>query len=170
MLAHSPALVAGLKPGDIITHFDSQEIKVSADLPSMVGDAAPDSKVQLDIIRNGKKQSTVVTIGLLPDDFQVTQSPPDKNIFGLSITELNAQQKQRWQVQEGVVVKDIAPDGVAARAGLHVGDIITSVNGVETPTARIFYQSVKNLPRGRSIALRLIRQGKPLFIPFKVTD
>lgn len=60
-----PALKAGLKPGDLITQFNGETIHKSADLPNIVGRMLPNTKVDLEVIRKGKKQSLAVVISTL---------------------------------------------------------------------------------------------------------
>src|SRR6202167_5533454 len=58
----SPADTAGLKVGDTITSIDSKKVTKGAELVSDIASRKPGSKVQLDLLRNGKKQDTAVTI------------------------------------------------------------------------------------------------------------
>jgi serine protease Do len=49
--------------------------------------------------------------------------------LGITIESLDTQLAEYFGVKEGVLVKSVAADSVAARAGLKAGDVITSVNG-----------------------------------------
>ena len=49
--------------------------------------------------------------------------------LGVTIETLDTQLAEYFGVKEGVLVKSVAADSVAAKAGLKAGDVITSVNG-----------------------------------------
>ncbi|EXJ11567.1 putative periplasmic serine endoprotease DegP-like precursor [Nitrincola nitratireducens] len=67
----------------------------------------------------------------------------------------------------GVVISQVN-DGPGASAGLMVGDIITMLNGQRIETIEQFNQVVAGLPKGRSVPLRIVRRGNPMFIPLKL--
>jgi Do/DeqQ family serine protease len=62
----------------------------------------------------------------------------------------------------GALVKDVHANGPAARAGIHAGDVIVSVDGkpVQDPQAFQYRFATKGL--GRSADLSVIRKGQPI--------
>src|SRR3546814_18726175 len=52
----SAAEKAGLQVGDVILDFNGAEILQSSDLPPMVGNTAPGTKVKLRMLRDGKQR------------------------------------------------------------------------------------------------------------------
>lgn len=172
VLDGSPALAAGLKEGDIIHSFNGQSINRSGDLPHQVGRVKPETDAEVGVIRNGKKQTITVTIGLLPTEDKLvknSKSPvkPSANKLNIQISELDEQLKQRWNIASGVVVRRVE-QGAGADAGLMIGDVITMLNGVEIDSIDSFTAVVAELPEKRAVPMRIVRRGSPIFIPLKL--
>ena len=62
----------------------------------------------------------------------------------------------------GVMVSSIEPDSPAAKAGIHEGDIILSVNGVRISSIADYEMKIKQISVGEAIALEINRKGKRL--------
>jgi S1-C subfamily serine protease len=58
----------------------------------------------------------------------------------------------------GVLVQSVTPGGPAAKAGLASGDVITSVNGHQTPTVDDLTSVVSELKPGTTVALEVVTQ------------
>ena len=58
----SPADKAGLKAGDVITHFDGEPIDSIADFQKLIQERDEEETVQLDFVRKGNRQSTSLKI------------------------------------------------------------------------------------------------------------
>ena len=61
----SPAQKAGLKSGDVLIGLDGKNIENAHILSRIVANTPPDTKVVMDIIRNGKEQKIPLTIGTM---------------------------------------------------------------------------------------------------------
>jgi S1-C subfamily serine protease len=59
----SPADKAGLKAGDVVRSVNGQPVVASGDLPAALGMANPGDKVQLEVLRQGKKVDVTATLG-----------------------------------------------------------------------------------------------------------
>jgi len=72
----------------------------------------------------------------------------------------------------GVVVAAVAAEGPAGQAGLRVGDVVRSYNGVAVLDARQFYHLMLESPPGSSAQVELLRDGSVLRIevPVEETD
>lgn len=62
----SPAMLAGLRRGDIITHINDQPIQVSRQLLNMVASLLPQDVVELRGIRNGQPYTVDITVAERP--------------------------------------------------------------------------------------------------------
>lgn len=60
--AGSPAEQAGLRIGDIIVRFAGNRIGSSAELRKFVAAAIPGMRARLEVVRNGRRRSFMVTI------------------------------------------------------------------------------------------------------------
>jgi len=97
----SGAAKAGVQPGDIILSYDGQPIQDAASLPPLVGMTKPGTKVPLEILRDGKKQTLQVTIGEAPhgrgqgngNDWPTAQS--GSAALGVSVRDLDADTRQQ---------------------------------------------------------------------------
>ena len=175
VLEDGPAAKGGLQVGDVILSLNGQPIVMSADLPHLVGGLKDGAKAKLEIIRNGKRQNLDVTIGALPDeDQEVTTTPGgaverSSNRLGVSVSDLTAEQKKTLELQGGVVIKDVQ-DGPAALIGLRPGDVISHLNNQAIASAKQFTEIAKELPKNRSVSMRVLRQGRASFITFKLAE
>jgi len=59
----SPASDAGLKPGDIILTYNGKKVTGPAQIRNVVAGTAPGTEVELEIFRDGSRQTLTVTIG-----------------------------------------------------------------------------------------------------------
>ncbi|WP_419811254.1 DegQ family serine endoprotease [Bacterioplanoides sp.] len=169
----SPAEAGGLENGDIITHFNGNEIYLSSDLPHQVGRVKPGTKAKVNVVRNGKRKVLYIEIGVLPDgDGAVLASnngpkESQSNRLGVVVTELN--DAQRKKMGDGVVVKEVN-QGPAAFAGLVNGDVITMIYGESIRSVEDFDKVVKSLPKNRSVPMRIVRRGAAMFIPLRIAE
>jgi len=62
----SPAALARLKRGDIITSFDGEEVGDDADLLSFIYSRKPGDKVELGYFRSGAEKKAQATLGAQP--------------------------------------------------------------------------------------------------------
>lgn len=172
-----PADQARLHPGDIITRFNDRPIYQSGSLPMRVGVVTPGNKASVEFIRNGKKMTTQVEVGQLPDDGSQgsavgRKDATAKNRLGVQVAELNSDYRNKLRLDSrvsGVVVTNVL-SGAARAIGLRQGDVITDINKVQLETVRDFDEAVKALPVNRSISMRVVREGQPGYITFKLAD
>ena len=130
----SGAAKAGIEAGDVITAYNGQVIDQAADLPPLVGMTKPNTRVPVDILRNGKKQTIQVVVGEAPHDTASATggdhpaAQSGSSALGLSVRDLDADTRQQLDLPagQGVVVGDITGP-VAARAGLQPGDVTNFV-------------------------------------------
>ena len=144
--ADSPAATSGLQPGDIIIRFNGRRIETSADLQFAVADARPGEACEVVFLRDRRERTLAVVLGQrdfteaapltdpAPETDEEEPSPGRLGIVGEALTPESA---RRLEADfSGVLVRRVAPDGLAARAGIEPGHILVEVNGspVRTPT------------------------------------
>jgi S1-C subfamily serine protease len=66
---------------------------------------------------------------------------------------------QRLDQETGLRVVEVVPDSPAARAGIHVGDVVISANGSKVLTAQDLQKLMLNLRAGSPLSVTLIRNG-----------
>lgn len=175
VLEDGPAAKGGLQVGDVILSMNGQPIIMSADLPHLVGSLKDGAKAKLEIIRNGKRQNLDVTVGALPDEDADITTPGQgsaersSNRLGVAVSDLTAEQKKALELKGGVVIKEVL-DGPAALIGLRPGDVISHLNNQAIGSAKEFTEIAKDLPKNRSVSMRVLRQGRASFITFKLAE
>src|SRR5204863_282824 len=73
------SVTAGIVPGDVIVKFDGKDIKEMRDLPRVVADTPVGKQTPVVIIRKGKEDTKVVTLGRLEDGEKVAAADPKDN-------------------------------------------------------------------------------------------
>jgi serine protease Do len=175
VLDNGPAAKGGVQVGDVILSANGQPIVMSADLPHLVGNMKDGSKAELEVIRDGKRQTLTVTVGALPDEGQELAANSEEGVernsnrLGVSVVELTAEQKKTYDLKGGVVIKEVQ-EGPAALIGLQPGDVITHLNNQAITSAKNFTEVAKDLPKNRSVSMRVLRQGRASFITFKLAE
>jgi len=117
----SPADKAGFKQGDVVVAFDGQDVADVGSLRNAVSLTPPGSKKPITIIRDGNRKTLTATIGKLTED-KLAQasggSTESTEELGLTVQTLTPQLAQQFNTEpgEGVVVTDVTPGSIAARA------------------------------------------------------
>ncbi|PAU62838.1 serine peptidase [Pseudomonas sp. PIC25] len=176
VLEGGPADKGGLQVGDVILSLNDRPIVMSADLPHLVGGLKPGSKADLEVVRDGERRKLQLTIGALPeegDEVAVGKVPGaerSSNRLGVKVAELSAEQKKALDLKGGVVISEVLESGPAALIGLRPGDVITHLNNQAIDSAKTFTKVAQDLPKNRSVSMRVLRQGRASFITFKLSE
>ena len=88
--------------------------------------------------------------------------------LGMSVQDLTKEQLKQLEITSGVVVNHVE-QGPAALIGLRPGDVITHLNHQTIESAKAFSKIVAELPAGKSLSMRVLRQGRASFISFKLS-
>ncbi|SMF96199.1 serine protease Do [Methylomagnum ishizawai] len=177
ILPKSPAEQAGLQIGDIITAFNGQEINASAELPPLVGMTKIGDTATVKVLRQGSPKDIQLKIGSLPEEEPAIASGKEEPTGGetlkrLGLNAINLTPEMREQLEvpkNGVLVQGVTP-GPAYDAGLRRGDVILRVQDQTVKDLNHFKDLVKNLPKGKSVAMLVQRRGSSLFLALKLKD
>ncbi|WP_448588284.1 Do family serine endopeptidase [Thermocrinis sp.] len=90
--------------------------------------------------------------------------------LGVVIQEITPEIAEAIGVREGILISQIAPNSPAERAGLKVGDIITTVNDERVREVRDLQFKIMKTPPGTEIKLTIIRDGKEQVVKVKVGE
>ena len=172
----SGAEKAGLQPGDIILDYDGHAIRSPADLPPLVGLTKPGTRVPVEILRHGRKQTLQVSIGAAPRDQNAVDNggampgaSSGSAALGFTVQPLdNATRKQMdLKPGQGVLIGDITGD-VAAQAGLQPGDVILMVDQQPVGSVAAFRAATKDVKAGSTVLLLVRRNGQNRFFGLTV--
>ncbi len=162
---NSPAEKAGMRQGDIITHFDKHRVLSVGELRNRVARIKPGSSVDVNILRTGKRRKFKVKVGELPNPSRPTASASPKtstqnkkvpaNRLGLTVQDINPSVASRlgYQGLNGVLVAEVFPGSAAARAGLRQGALIREVDHKSVRTARQLERLLERVPSGQALLL-----------------
>ncbi|MCQ4243663.1 DegQ family serine endoprotease [Pseudomonas stutzeri] len=169
-----PAARSGLRVGDVILSLNGKPIVMSADLPHLVGALKPGSKARMEVVRDGDRKMLDVSIGAMPEEGEPVAASGggqerSDNRLGVKVTELTEEQKKSLDLPGGVVITEIL-NGPAAMIGLRPGDVITHLNNQAINSAATFGRVAEQLPKNRSVSMRVLRQGRASFITFKLAE
>ncbi|OOG62240.1 protease Do [Rhodanobacter sp. B04] len=173
----SGAAKAGIQPGDIILSYNGQTLQQSADLPPLVGMTKPGSKVPVQVLRNGKRQTFEVTIGEASRDQNAVASAAAPSAsrgaaaLGLTVQPLDNDTRKQLGLKpgQGVVISDIGGP-VAAQANLQAGDVILMVNQEKIGSVAEFQAATRDVKPGSTVLLLVRRGDQSQFIGLTVPD
>lgn len=164
----SGAARAAIIPGDVIVRFAGQPIETDGDLVRLTAAAKPGTYVDLELVRFGAPLTARVRV----DEARGPAMPPappqmsERDLAGLKVGPLSAQQRQRLHVDGGVMVE--MPGPVGRQAGLQRGDVVLSVNGKTVSSAEGFRSALGAAGKGGTVALLVQRDGARQFLPLRL--
>jgi serine protease Do len=156
--AGSPAEAAGLRPGDVLTHFDGTPLADGGQYRNRAALARPGSTVTLGLIREGKPQQIAVQVRLL--DEEALQRAEAAAALGIAVRSPTADELRRLRVAKAVVVNGVAPRSVAALAGIRAGTVIFEVNRKPVGTPDEFAAALAESAESGAALLRLGDNGR----------
>jgi len=132
--ADGPAAKIGILAGDVITAVNGTPVKDARDLARQIGAMIPNTSIKLTVLRNGQERSFTLNLGELPNQREANATPDSRSRSdGTSVPRLGLTLAPAGQVagsgNEGVVVTNVEPNGVAAEHGVKTGDVILEVAG-----------------------------------------
>jgi serine protease Do len=80
--------------------------------------------------------------------------------LGITIEDLDTQLAEYFGVKDGVLVKSVAQDSFAAKAGLKAGDVITSINGRHVYDSSDITRALDRVERDGEVTLDVTRDRK----------
>ncbi len=170
ILPDSPAAESDLKQGDIIVKYEGKDLDKMSDLPPLVGVTPIGEVVALEVIRQGKSFDIKVRIGELPGDTERilgAAAPVEKglDVLGMTVEELSQEQKERLQINQGVIVTEVGP-GPAQKAGIVEGDVIVQIQGKEVADLKVLQEIVDELPE-KSVPVLIKRESRSTFLALR---
>ena len=154
----SAAKRAGLKIYDIVVELDGQPVEKRNEFRNRVAMLNPGTKVELVVLRDGKRKPFTVTLGKRPPEAELRGNLPAETIeeLGFSVTNLTEDLAKQlgYEGQSGVVVREVVPGSEAAQAGIVPGSLIKEVNRQRVRNTREFNEEIKKAQeKGRALLL-----------------
>jgi serine protease Do len=173
VMENSPAEAGGLEAGDIVLEFNGEPVERSSDLPPLVGRIQAGEMATLTVLRAGEEIELDVEIGQLPGE-QASNGPndaggsgvPGAGALGLMVEPLSDDAAKELGVSGGVVVTNVGA-GPAYEAGIRAQDVITELDRKPVQSVEEFRDIVSALPEDRAVSVRIVRQGRALYLVMK---
>ncbi len=158
----SPAARAGLKPGDLLLSLDGVPISDGGQYRNLAALARPGSTVTLGIMRAGRRQDLQARVGRLDEALAAAASEQ----LGLMVRDLTPDLNARLRLKsgQGVVVTEVAPDSVAALAGLRPGMVILEVDREPVGNADDFVRALEKRASDGQLLLRIAENGQSRYL------
>ncbi len=169
---------AGLQQGDVILRVNGQEVTPDQTVSFLIANTAVGSRVPLDIIRGGRRQTLTVVVGQRPTEEQLAAqvggtgqgapgvvAPPAAGLqsIGLTLSAVTPELARRFNIPEstrGVAITGVDPASDAAEKGLRPGFVILSVNQVAVSSPSEVATAVAAARRAsRRSVLLLVKAG-----------
>jgi serine protease Do len=185
-----PAARAGLEPGDVVVSVNGHDVASASELTREVAKVQAGGTLKLDLFRNGKAKSVVITAGLRPSEEELAKNggaggddegasgsgagaSGPAHVLGMSLTPLDPEARQQYKIGEavhGVVVQSVKSASDAGDKGLRRGDVIVRAGDREVASTGDVTTAVGEWKKaGRtSIPLEVTRGGVSIFIPIKI--
>ncbi len=163
-----PADEAGIKVGDVIIKINDKNIESSRDLSLIVAKSGVGEKINVQLIRNGKKKSIKVKLGKRPDNNPDTIAGRNGyDLFGFKFKEMDSQIAQKFGYPaniNGLVVLDMEPDSQAASTIVRHGDLLMEINHEKVSTIQEYQRILKNIDKGKTVQLLFRRGNSHVFV------
>ncbi|MEJ5218489.1 Do family serine endopeptidase [Cognatishimia sp. D5M38] len=178
-----PAKDAGIESGDVILTFDGTDVEDVRGLVRTVGNTAVGKAVRVIVLRGGKTQTLLVTLGrreeaeaAVPAAQPVTpEEPTEKDMLGLTVTPMTEELRTELGLDEGaegLVITNVDELSKAYEKGMRAGDVITEASQQKVVSVSDLDARVAEAEEaGRKSILLLVRRGgEPRFVALALDE
>lgn len=174
----SPALAGGLEVGDLMVSFDGREIKSSRHLPRVIADTEIGKRVEIALVRDGRRRTVSVTLGELErdeDEEERTELPDGglaNNSVGLHTGRIDDNARRVHDIPSdvrGALVLSVSPRGPAF-GKLRKGDVIIEAGFDAITTPRAFTEALTTAEQtpDQPLLLQVKRDGRDMFFAIEL--
>ena len=179
LVAGGPAARGGLQQGDVIVKVNGRPVSADETVSYLIANTQVGSRVPLEIIRGGRRQTVNVVVGERPTEEALAKiggggdtgtgdtggagPVTPQRALGLSLAPLTPELARAANLPagaHGVIITAVDPSSDASDQGLQRGDLILSVNNqlVTSPAQAI--STIEDARKaGRTKVLLLIKRG-----------
>jgi serine protease Do len=162
-----PADKGGVESGDIILKADNRTVNSSSELPRIITQIKPGTKIPVQVWRKGATKELTVAVAELKEEepraakksAPIAKEKGKPNRMGLVLTDLTDEQKKELEIRNGVLIEDITG---TARGDIQVGDVILAVISkgatIDAKTAEQTNTLIAKLEKGAAVTF-LLRRG-----------
>lgn len=173
VIPNSPAGKAGFQIRDVITAYDGHQIEEFEELPLLVANTEVGTKVTVDLLRDGKAMQLFPVIKELTAEATRVDTAPEEepDELGLVVEDIGPVIAKSLGLKsaDGVLVRSVAPDSLAAQTGLAAGDVLQELALVKIKNRAHYEQAKEKVLEKRGVFLVLVRRREGTrFLTLKV--
>jgi len=167
VMKDSPAMRAGIRPGDVIVEVNGRSIDSMDNLRNFIASLGIGEKAVLRIFRGGEEKDVEVVLAERPGKGRtpVSAGGGGKTYSGMTLSPLDGETRKRYDVSDdvknGVVITDVQAGSSAFVAGLRAGDVIVGINRREVTSLEMFREEFR-ASKG-NVLLDVTRGGDDFF-------
>ena len=163
---HSAAEEAGIKPYDVVVEFEGEQVENANEFRNRVAMLKPDTKVEMVVLRDGKRMKLTVKLGKRPEGGVVAGRPSEVvEDLGITVQTPTDELARRlgYEGMTGVLVTKVESGSEAERKGIKAGMLIMEVNRKPIANPKEFYEAIEKGAEKGSY-LFLVNDGRYSFL------
>jgi predicted metalloprotease with PDZ domain len=168
-----PAADAGIRVGDVIVAVNGKTLSgrhPAQELPGIMRDVQPDSRVSVRVLRDGKPRDFTLTARTSPNFFYSAHGFPDwpalpgafmfhRPLMDMELATLTPRLGGYFGTDKGVLVVRAPADGALQ---LEDGDVILAIDGRQPTSGSHATRILGSYQAGEKIKLRIVREHKTI--------
>jgi serine protease Do len=191
----SPAEKAGIKVGDVILEYNGQNVQGTQELIKLVTDTPSGHPVKIVLWRNGGP----VTVTAAPEEATMPGFDPNEWPFGGNMPQLpamppidiphivttfqssvlgadceslagNPQLAEFFGVKDGLLVRSVARNSAAEKAGIKAGDVIVKLGDTHTATNRDLAAALRAARATPALPVTVVRNRHEMTVNVTLQD
>jgi serine protease Do len=145
---------------------NGKTVDTPSTLARVIAGFAPGAKVDVQLLRDGKKKAVVIDLTERKAEAAATAKKP-KAMLGLTLESLTPDLRERYKLKpedKGIVVIAVEPGSPAEAQGLQEGDLIREINKQAVEEVDAFAALLEKADKKQSILLRVLREARAFFV------
>ncbi len=170
-----PSADSDLKPGDVVVSVGGKPVATAQALKNEVRSKPVGKPLDLHVVRDNQRRVIQVVPQEWPEDLLASMRPAPKreteqvDAVGMTVRPLTSELVERYGLDfdEGLIVTEVDPSGVAIRGGIRPGDVVTEIDGERVANVREYERALKDANVGRGVMVNVTRDGVKRFVLLK---
>ena len=122
------AAKAGIAKGDFITKINGEIVNTQPEVQEQIAKYHPGDNINITYNRKGRSYSCNVQLTNLNGTTEILKPESITKILGATFRPLSDDEKNKYQLEGGVVITEIGKGAIARQTQMHKGFVITGLN------------------------------------------
>ncbi len=141
----------GIKKGDVIVKLDNQKIGTNSEMNGYLNTKRPNDKIQVSYIREGKTETT--TVSLVKNDVLKTE------FKGMELQNIDSNDKKTFRLDYGVKITQVTNENLQQYADELKGSIILSIDNIKTTDVEAASRALSNKDENQSCSIQMMTKN-----------